>query len=461
MTGAGRQYRSGDWHELAIALDRAFRAHRPRQWHCVGFASATAALRQASWKVRPAPAWLRRRTVELLLPADRADAAVQVPHAIDSVIVDYDDTFAPSPANLQKAAAAVQRLAAAAPAVPLGIRPRPRWLSEPRPPNGSEPLCAAAVDLAHALALLRGHAQLFVSIPKLTGREEAAAWDQVLRIAEARLGWEEGTLRVNIQIESVSAVFEIEEIVWELRTRAVSLTVGRWDYLASIARTLVGSTAQTLPPFETLSAGDGFLAAYLDHLVDVAERRGLRAVGGVVSDGSPAYREGLLRARRAEAERGYRGAWVTDPGVAPAVRTLFGASPGRRWLVASEEERLAALWDLPPLAEIPVAAVRQSLNRLSAFARGWRRGLGSVMVDGETEDLSTAEARRSQLHLWLAQRALLDDGRRLDERTLRDIAADCLPAEGQAIVERLVQVRPELPLPEVLPPGEEGGDLDR
>lgn len=454
MNGLERQDRGRRWAALLAVVHRALAGAQQRQWQCLGFREDTAALRVAEWQVHAAPAWLGERTVELLVPAHRAPGFLQHLHEVDSIIVDFDDTFAPSAENLAKAAAALTELGQARLPCPIGLRPRPAWLRDPLHRVDGEPAIAAAVDIASFLSACAHQARLFLSLPKVTGITEAVAWEQALTEVEQLLGYPHATIRVNLQIELVSAVFALDEILWALRDRAVSVAIGRWDYVASVARAVALSSAMVLPPVEALSSTRGFLRAYLEQVVTVAQRRGLLALGGVVMTMPGSDPDSALLERQREAELGYSGAWTNDPATAPAIRSLFRTATPRHTPRAADEDPARALWDLPMVEHVAAAAVHQSIRQLGAFVMAWQRGEAVVVSSGLVEDLSTAEVRRAQLWQWLHHSVQLEDGGRFDHDRYRRWRDTSVPLGARpALDDLLVHAPLEMPLPVVLPPG--------
>src|SRR5947209_20223589 len=73
-------------------------------------------------------------------------------------------------------------------------------------------------------------------LPKLESHLEARLWNDVFSHAEAALGIPAGTVRATVLIETITAAFEMEEILYELREHACGLNAGRWDYLFSVIK---------------------------------------------------------------------------------------------------------------------------------------------------------------------------------------------------------------------------------
>ena len=46
----------------------------------------------------------------------------------------------------------------------------------------------------------------------------------------------QGTIRATVLIETITAAFEMEEILYELREHSAGLNAGRWDYIFSVIK---------------------------------------------------------------------------------------------------------------------------------------------------------------------------------------------------------------------------------
>ena len=65
---------------------------------------------------------------------------------------------------------------------------------------------------------------------------EARLWNDVFVLAQDLLGIPQGTIRATVLIETITAAFEMEEILYELREHAAGLNAGRWDYIFSLIK---------------------------------------------------------------------------------------------------------------------------------------------------------------------------------------------------------------------------------
>ena len=70
-------------------------------------------------------------------------------------------------------------------------------------------------------------------LPKLESHLEARLWNDVFIAAQQYMGVPVGTIRATVLLETITASFEMEEILYELREHSLGLNCGRWDYLFS------------------------------------------------------------------------------------------------------------------------------------------------------------------------------------------------------------------------------------
>jgi malate synthase len=69
-------------------------------------------------------------------------------------------------------------------------------------------------------------------LPKLEHYLEARWWNEVFEFAQDYLGEQNGTFKATVLIETITASFQLDEIIYELRDHIVGLNCG-WDYIFS------------------------------------------------------------------------------------------------------------------------------------------------------------------------------------------------------------------------------------
>ncbi|MEO6509512.1 MAG: malate synthase A, partial [Nocardioides sp.] len=254
--------------------DELLAARRTRRERIAGgerpdFLPETAEVRAGDWQVAAAPRDLRDRRVEITGPTSRKMAINALNSGARVWLADLEDANTPHWRNVVEGqvnlADAVRRTIAftspegknyalADPDHLPVILPRPRgWhLDEAHLTLDGQPLVGALVDFGlyffHNAAeqLSRGSGPYFY-LPKLESHLEARLWNDVFCHAQHELGIPQGSVRATVLIETITAAFEMEEILWELRDHISGLNAGRWDYLFSIIKNFRDADGFTLP----------------------------------------------------------------------------------------------------------------------------------------------------------------------------------------------------------------------
>ena len=120
-------------------------------------------------------------------------------------------------------------------------------------------------------------------LPKMESHLEARLWNDVFRHAQDAVGLPRGTIRATVLIETITAAFEAEEILYELREHASGLNCGRWDYMFSFVKKLRTRPEYLFPDRTLITMESPFLRAYVTQVIQVCHRRGAYAMGGMAA----------------------------------------------------------------------------------------------------------------------------------------------------------------------------------
>ncbi len=204
----------------------------------------------------------------------------------------------------------------------------------------SASLVDAGLYLFHnAHALVAAGRGPYLYLPKLEGHLEARLWDEVFRYTETYLGLRYGTIRATVLIETITAAFEMEEILYELRDHCAGLNAGRWDYIFSVIKNFRARGSRfVLPDRSAITMTVPFMKAYTELLVATCHKRGAQAIGGmsafIPDRRDPEVTEKAIAQvtadKQREAGQGYDGTWVAHPDLVPVARAVFDAALGDR-----------------------------------------------------------------------------------------------------------------------------------
>ncbi len=461
LAGLHRTFEAERRRLMAARLERQARLDSGEE--VLDFPAETAAIRAGDWKVRPAPADLADRRVEITGPVDRKMVINALNSGAKCFMADFEDASTPSWTNMMDGQinlrdanrrtidftdpASGKAYALNDETAVLIARARGLHLPERHILIDGEPVAGAFADFA--LYLLHNHAALkargsgpYFYLPKIETRFEARLWALVIRHCETALGLETGTVRVTILIETLPATFELDEILYELRENITALNAGRWDYIFSYIKRQRTDPSKVLPDRAEVTMTSGFMAAYAQHLIAVCHRRGAHAMGGMSAfipvKGDEAKNAAAMDKVKAdktrEARIGHDGAWVAHPALVPVAMAAFDAvmdGPNQLGVIPdikADRETLTAA----PVGEITEAGVLANADVAIHYIASWLSGRGAAPIHNLMEDAATAEISRAQLWQWRTHGAKTETGRTIDAAYVRGVikqAADAIRAE--------------------------------
>lgn len=307
-------------------------------------------------------------------------------------------------------------------------------------------LVDAGLYLFHnAQALIDSGRGPYLYLPKLESHLEARLWDEVFRFTETYLGLRYGTIRATVLIETITAAFEMEEILYELRDHCAGLNAGRWDYIFSVIKSFRNRGQRwVLPDRGKVTMTVPFMRAYTELLVATCHRRGAQAIGGmsafIPNRRDPEVTERALAQVRADKQReagqGYDGTWVAHPDLVPVAGEVFDEAFGERTdqrhrLREDVEVTAADLLDIPSAGgsepgAVTDAGLRGNVSVAVRYLEAWLRGTGAVAIDNLMEDAATAEISRSQVWQWVHHGTPTDSGTTITAEHVRGVLADVL-----------------------------------
>ncbi len=417
------------------------------------FRDDTRTIRDGDWRVAPIPAALLDRRVEITGPVDPKMVINALNSGANCYMADFEDSTAPTWANLIQGQHAMRDAVAGTLAFDAGngkpasgkryelkpeaeravllVRPRGWHLDEKHVVVDGARMSASLFDLGlfafhNAGALTAKERGPYFYLPKLQCMEEAALWNTVLDEIEVQLNLPQGAIKVTVLIETLPAAFEMDEILHALRSRIVGLNCGRWDYIFSYIKTLRAHRDRVLPERGQVTMTQPFLKAYSELLIQTCHKRGAHAMGGMAAQ-IPNPRDAEANAAafaRVEADKlreagaGHDGTWVAHPGLIALARGIFDAQmPGPHQHDMHRDDVKVTAEDLlkPSLGTISTAGFYGNVEVCVRYLAAWLDGNGCVPIHGMMEDAATAEIARAQLWQWLHNGALhLADGTPVD-----------------------------------------------
>jgi len=433
---------------------RVQRRKRLAAGEMLDFLPETSAIRQREWRIAPVPDELRQRWVEITGPTDRKMVINALSSGADGFMADFEDANAPSwrnmvcgQLNLRDAVQGTithdsngRHYELGEQIATLHVRPRGWHLPERHLIVDSRPVTAALFDFGlyffHcARRLVADGSAPYMYLPKLESHLEARLWNEIFCFAEDAAGLERATIRATVLIETLPAVFEMDEILYELRDHSAGLNAGRWDYIFSAIKCFADRAEMVLPDRGEVTMTVPFMHAYTELLAATAHKRGAPAIGGMAalipSRENPEHTAEALEAVRADKQReagqGYDGTWVAHPDLVATAREVFEralhGAPNQ--LERLREDVQVSASDLQDLASTPGRITEQGLRtNISVgfqYVSFWLAGRGAAAIGSLMEDAATAEISRTQIWQWVRHQARLDDGRPITWELVRQL----------------------------------------
>jgi malate synthase len=455
--------------EFVAAIAQRFEAQRQRllaareerqaAWDAgglPGFLPETKATREGDWKVAPIPADLLDRRVEITGPTSRKMVINALNSGATVFMAYFEDALSPTWPNVIEGQINLmdywlgqidyteedtgKRYAIGPSPAILMIRPRGWHLTEDHITVDGGKVAGAFVDFGlyffhNARRILGRGTGPYFYLPKMQSHLEAWLWNEVFLFAQERLGIPAGTIKATVLIETLPAVFQMHEILHQLREHAAGLNCGRWDYIFSYIKTLRAKPEYVLPDRGQVVMSDAFLKAYAELLIQTCHKHGAFAMGGmaafipnrrdpeVTEKALAAVREDKLR----EVQYGHDGTWVAHPDLVPTALEVFNRHmPQKNQLDKLREDVSVGEKELlqPHEGTRSEEGLRVNIRVGVQYIEAWLRGNGAVPLYNLMEDAATAEISRIQVWQWLHHSAALADGRHVTAELVESCLAD-------------------------------------
>jgi malate synthase len=453
--------------EFIAALARTFDGRRRELLECrrqrqrefdegatPDFLAKTENVRNAEWKVAPIPPDLLDRRVEITGPVERKMIINALNSGANVFMADFEDANSPTWMNLLEGQINVRDAVrreiqftipegkvyevAEKPAT-LVVRPRGWHLDEKHMLVDGRPISASLFDFGlcffhNAREQVRRGTGPYFYLPKLESHLEARLWNDVFIFAQDQLGIPRGTIRATVLIETITAAFEMDEILYELREHSAGLNCGRWDYIFSFIKKFGKHQRFVLPDRAQVTMERHFLNSYVQLLIQTCHRRGIHAMGGMAAQipikSDPLANEQALEKVRAdklrEVRAGHDGTWVAHPGLVRVAKEIFDRHmPEPHQITRQPNPVRITAQDLltVPTGTITEKGLRWNIDVGIRYLESWLRGMGCVPIYNLMEDAATAEICRTQVWQWLRFNAMLEDGRPITSEMVSSLVA--------------------------------------
>ncbi|MCA0153221.1 malate synthase A [Winogradskyella vincentii] len=420
------------------------------------FPAETKDIREGNWTVGDIPQDLLDRRVEITGPVDRKMVINALNSGAKTFMADFEDSNAPSWSNnlegQQNLFDANKRVIELIDekrgkhyrlndeTAVLLVRPRGLHLNESHLLVDGEEVSGSLFDFGlyvfhNTKILLEQNTAPYFYIPKLEHYLEARWWNKVFEFAQDYLNVPKGTFKATLLIETITASFQLDELIYELKDHIVGLNCGRWDYIFSYIKKFRNHKDFIVPNRDQVTMTTPFMAAYSDLVIQICHKRGIHAMGGMaaqipIKNNPKANEEALEKVRidkEREAKNGHDGTWVAHPALVEVAMNEFDKyMPTPNQIFRKRENLSITESDLLeiPKGTITEAGIRKNINVGILYMEAWLRGHGAVALYHLMEDAATAEISRTQLWQWLKNKVILEDGRQFNASLFEEFFDD-------------------------------------
>ena len=271
--------------------------------HKLDFLNETKKIRDTDWKIKNIPKDLLKRQVEITGPPVPKKMLISALNSgADCYMTDFEDSLTPTFDNLIQGQLNIKdainkKIDFTEPeskkeyklnekTAVLIVRPRGLHLDEKNITINNKRISGTFFDLGlslfhNAKKLIENGSGPYFYLPKLEHYLECRLLNDVILFCEKKLNLEIGKVKVTVLIETINAVFQMNEFLWELKDHIVGLNAGRWDYLFSYQKVYRNTKTVILPDRSKVNMFIPFMSNYNKLLVDTCHKRGSFGMGGM------------------------------------------------------------------------------------------------------------------------------------------------------------------------------------
>jgi malate synthase len=424
--------------------------------HKLEFLDETKDIREQSWVINSIPKDLQKRHVEITGPVERKTIINALNSGADVFMADFEDSNSPTWNNIISGQVnlydAIRReitfynhaknktYKLNRNTATLFVRPRGLHLQEKHFTINDVPIHASLFDFG--LYFFNNAKELYLQnrtpafyLPKLESHEEAKLWSDIFKFSENELGAPEHIIRATVLIETITAAFQMDEILYQLRNYSAGLNCGRWDYIFSFIKKHREDPNFIMPNRTDVTMFKHNMSSYSNLLVKTCHRRKAHAMGGM-SAFIPVKNDEVKNAaainsvrqdKLTEIQNGHDGTWVAHPGLIEPVREIFKESCIEKNQISNTRENINISANdllMIPAGRKNIDEIVNNIDIALEYMFNWVIGNGCVPINNLMEDAATAEISRTLIWQWVRHNVILDDGTKVTKELITELISD-------------------------------------
>lgn len=418
------------------------------------FPLETKTIRNTAWTAARIPEPLLDRRVEITGPVDRKMVVNALNSGAKTFMADFEDSCSPTWKNLMEGQQNLRdainkridfelsgkKYSLNEKTSVLLVRPRGLHLEEKNITFENETASASLVDFGlfffhNAQTQIENGLGPYFYLPKLEHYEEARWWNEVFIFSQDYVNIKQGTIKATVLIETITASFQLDEIIYELKEHIAGLNCGRWDYIFSYIKKLKNHKDFIVPDRDQITMTSPFMSAYSLRVIQVCHKRNVLAIGGMAAqipikndeEANQAAVNKVIADKEREVKNGHDGTWVAHPALVPVALKVFNDNMLtknqmhiRRNELSITEDQLLEI----PKGTITTNGIRKNINVGILYIESWLNGVGAAALYHLMEDAATAEISRAQIWLWLKKNIVLEEGKLFTPELLKELTKE-------------------------------------
>lgn len=417
------------------------------------FPMETKIIRESKWTCAPLPKDLLDRRVEITGPVSRKMVINALNSGAKTFMADFEDSSSPSIENMMEGQINLKDAVdgtisfynpsknknyylSETPATLL-VRPRGWHLEEKHFLVDGVSMSGSLVDFGlyffqNIKTLMNKGTATYFYLPKLEHYLEARLWNDVFVFAQDYMNIPQKTIKATVLIETITASFQLDEIIYELRNHMAGLNCGRWDYIFSYIKKLRNHQGFSIPDRDQVTMQTHFMKSYSQYVIQRCHKRGVHAMGGMaaqipIKDDEEANDKAFAKViadKKQEVKNGHDGTWVAHPALVPVAMKVFN-----EYMITKNQihvKRADVRVTTEDLVKIPKGTVtengiRKNINVGILYIESWLSGNGAAALYNLMEDAATAEISRTQVWFWLQKNTKTAEGKIFDKEMYQQL----------------------------------------
>jgi malate synthase len=224
-------------------------------------------------------------------------------------------------------------------------------------------------------------------------------------------------------IDTLTAAFALDEIIFELRDHVAALGQDGWRFAASVIAHSEAFKGKALPERAALGP---ILAAVSGLMINTAHKRGCLALGSLIAE-TPGQKDAARQQAGTAVRAGFDGVMVAHAEVVPLAASMFNddmPTPNQIYVTRDDTNTGPAELLKPIPGAVNEESLRSGIGISLIYFEGWLRGRGSVVINGAVEEAASAELRWMQIWQWLHQAVKLGGGGKVTAELFETLLGD-------------------------------------